>query len=458
MALAINQDNWRWCKKCSGLTYLYVLSPKYLATLRELAAVFKAQTYTSHISVAQLVAQPADPEPSLRCGFAVCPSGGVHDHSQSGDYSLRWDSSPGQNQWKWCKKCMALSWTGNGEGPCPAGNTHDTSGSANYVVTLGDDTQAGQHDWRWCSKCQGMHYIKNGEGKCIAGGNHDHSGSGNYTLSVDGIGVTGQQDKWRWCNKCQQLAYDGFSSCAGGGAHVNVGSGSYNITYNNPNAKGQDNWKWCTKCYTLSFDGSASKGSCPNGGVHDHGGSGNYVLAQSHFAESQDGWGWCSKCQMLWYTLNGPARCPHGTNEFHDSIGSGNYSISNTGLVLPILNASITATSPSTGAQTNVAGSPSSNTGNSGLITGAKVGIAVAAVLVGAIVIGAALLFRSRRRARSEKTPVRTQSEMAGPNQDGSVKKQPQNGFYGPKNPPIEMGTPSPLPVELEGSRTQHEM
>src|SRR5580692_5538488 len=105
--MASKQPDWCYCSKCSGLIFF---------------------------------------------GTAVCAAGGVHDHSQSGDYTLPF-SGQGQNQWKWCKKCQELSFTGNSEiGPCPAGSTHDTSASGDYTMTLNDSSAPGQGDWKFCDK------------------------------------------------------------------------------------------------------------------------------------------------------------------------------------------------------------------------------------------------------------------------------------------------------------------
>lgn len=85
---ASKQGDWRWCSKCAGMVYF---------------------------------------------GSAVCPAGGM----QSGDYSLLVGNGQGQDNWRWCKNCQSLSFTGNGEiGPCPYSGTHDTSGSADYTLTL----------------------------------------------------------------------------------------------------------------------------------------------------------------------------------------------------------------------------------------------------------------------------------------------------------------------------------
>ena len=91
------------------------------------------------------------------------------------------------------------------------------------------------------------------------------------------------QDNWRWCNKCQGLAYAGNPSlgpCPAGGMHDHSGSGDYMLKQNISGEPGQDNWRWCNKCQGLAFAGNPSPGACPAGGTHDHSGSGDYTLAQ----------------------------------------------------------------------------------------------------------------------------------------------------------------------------------
>ena len=277
------QRNWLWCNKCQGLTY---------------------------------------------AGNAICPAGAVHDHSQSGNYSLAWDGS-GQQEWRWCKKCQALSFTGRAgdNGACPAGGVHDTSASANYGLQLNSNAQ-GQQDWKWCCKCQGLTYSANSTlGACSVGGVHDHSGSGFYTLA---LGSSVGQDQWRWCSKCQGLAYDGYSVCAAGGAHSHAGSGDYSLALNDSSAPGQDKWMWCSKCYGLAFAGNPSPGPCPAKGNHDHSGSGNYTLLSGVGSDNgQNKWSWCNKCQLLAFAGNGNAPCPAGGD--HDYSGSGDYTLANFG-------------------------------------------------------------------------------------------------------------------------------
>ena len=157
-----------------------------------------------------------------------------------------------------------------------------------------------QENWRWCTKCQGLAFAGNPTpGNCPAGGTHEHTGSGNYSLlnDIGGLlasvpGLSGQ-DNWRWCTKCQGLAFAGNPTpgpCPAGGSHDHAGSADYTL-FKDLNevasiaisyfASGQDNWRWCTKCQGLAFAGNPTPGRCPAKGNHDHLGSGNYMLIQS---------------------------------------------------------------------------------------------------------------------------------------------------------------------------------
>jgi CubicO group peptidase (beta-lactamase class C family) len=144
-----------------------------------------------------------------------------------------------QNNWQWCKKCQALAFAGNANlGDCPAGALHDHTGSSNYCLPIGGTVPPGsQSNWRWCNKCQALSFGGSASaGKCSAGGMHDHTGSGDYILAIRGDGAVPQdsQDNWRWCKKCQVLAYVGSSSagaCGAGGLHDHEGSGNYILGY-----------------------------------------------------------------------------------------------------------------------------------------------------------------------------------------------------------------------------------
>ncbi|EXJ69616.1 uncharacterized protein A1O5_07652 [Cladophialophora psammophila CBS 110553] len=282
------QGHWRYCEKCSCLHY---------------------------------------------AGTARCPAGGVHNHSTSSNYSLlSGGGGAGQDDWRWCKKCQVLSYTGGGggsNGPCSAGGNHDTNGSGNYRLTHNDSSAPGQQNWRWCRKCFGLAYAGGSAGRCQSGGTHDHGGSGHYTLSIDGNPPNGGQDQWRWCSKCQLLAYDGYNACAGGGAHISNPSGLYSVTHNDPNAPGQQGWKWCNKCYVLCHSSpGAGRGVCPKRGTHDYSNSGNYTVLHNvpnPGNDYQSGWRWCSQCHALWYKQNNHARCPQAPNNNHTDQPSGQY-------------------------------------------------------------------------------------------------------------------------------------
>ncbi len=136
-----------------------------------------------------------------------------------------------QNNWRWCSKCQGLFFAGSNRGVCPAGGTHTLSGSGNYSLAINQVDGAGQHNWRWCKKCQGLFFAGNSSGACPQGGSHDQSGSGDYTLLSNTSGAAGQHN-WRWCKKCQGLFFAGNSSgvCPQGGSHDQSGSGDYVLT------------------------------------------------------------------------------------------------------------------------------------------------------------------------------------------------------------------------------------
>jgi hypothetical protein len=279
------QNYWRWCDKCQGLNY---------------------------------------------AGSAICPAGGVHDHSASFNYKLAINDPgfAGQHSWRWCRKCQGLGFLSGSPGPCPAGGTHDHGTSADYGLALNNPGAPGQNLWKWCNKCQGLAYGGGSTlGACPAGGVHDHSGSGDYTLAHDTAGSG--QDQWRWCSKCQGLAYDGYSVCAAGGAHDHSNSSDYSLAFNDASFPGQGLWKWCRKCYGLAYAGG-TPGPCQAGGTHDVSASADYsLLHDAGSANGQNQWRWCKKCQLLAFAGNAPGPCPAGGT--HDQSGSFDYTLANFG-------------------------------------------------------------------------------------------------------------------------------
>lgn len=142
-----------------------------------------------------------------------------------------------QTGWSWCTKCQGLFYSGNTQPTvCPAGGAHDGSGSGAYSVDMNADAGShahGQPDWAWCTKCQGLGYGPGfGSSACPAGGTHDGTGSGNYTLDFVGDDTPAtEQQGWSWCHRCQGLFYslNLAGPCPAGGTHDNTGSGAYAV-------------------------------------------------------------------------------------------------------------------------------------------------------------------------------------------------------------------------------------
>ncbi len=135
-----------------------------------------------------------------------------------------------QANWRWCQKCQGLYFAGNPGSICPAGGSHDQTGSGNYFLVQGAASYPGQANWRWCHKCQGLYFAGNPGSICPAGGSHDKAGSGNYSLIQQSPFGPGQHG-WRWCHKCQGLFFgdNPGSHCPAGGAHDAAGSGDYSL-------------------------------------------------------------------------------------------------------------------------------------------------------------------------------------------------------------------------------------
>ena len=143
----------------------------------------------------------------------ACPTGGAHDPSQSGSYSLdfslagsplaaraqvvaeemgpeaavaekqlliRLTGAAGEADWKWCRRCQGLFYAGNGldKTHCPGGKRHDPKGSGDYTLNSkpkrGAIRAAGQSGWRRCTQCQGLFFATGGTGVCPAAPHGPH--------------------------------------------------------------------------------------------------------------------------------------------------------------------------------------------------------------------------------------------------------------------------------------------
>ena len=120
----------------------------------------------------------------------VCPAGSEHDWTGSWEYALTLDVQFGpvgtQKGWRWCHKCDGLYYPEPLKlGVCPAGGIHDHTGSGDYWLTLGSVVpKNSEGHWRWCNKCMGL-YFAGGQtqGVCPAKGPHDSKGSKEYILA-----------------------------------------------------------------------------------------------------------------------------------------------------------------------------------------------------------------------------------------------------------------------------------
>lgn len=147
---------------------------------------------------------------------------------------------PWQSDWRWCHRCQGLFYSGgqSSNGSCPSGGQHQKTVSGNYTLAHNQaETAARQSDWRWCHKCQGLFFAgrQSSNGSCPSGGQHEKTGSGNYALVHNQPAAPDHQADWRWCGKCQGLFFAAgqpvHGRCPAGGAHENVGSGNYALKH-----------------------------------------------------------------------------------------------------------------------------------------------------------------------------------------------------------------------------------
>jgi hypothetical protein len=97
-------------------------------------------------------------------------------------------TDPGQAGWRWCLKCQGLFFGLNqAQSVCPAGGTHDGSQSGNYSLRTNQTVIAADAQWRWCQKCQGNYHSgpsNSVAGTCPAGAAHDGSQSAIYAMHL----------------------------------------------------------------------------------------------------------------------------------------------------------------------------------------------------------------------------------------------------------------------------------
>ena len=152
------QNNWRWCHRCQGLSY------------------------AGH-------------------GYGwPCPSGGKHNPGGSWDYILTYDEPPagGQNNWRWGSQCQGLVFAGHPHPwPCPGGGEHNLTVSFDYILRHDEPPAGRQNNWRWCSQCQGLVFAGNANPKpCPGGGEHNLTVSFDYILKNDPSNIAPYPPQW----------------------------------------------------------------------------------------------------------------------------------------------------------------------------------------------------------------------------------------------------------------------
>ena len=130
----------------------------------------------------------------------------------------------GQSNWKICNKCRSLVLATSLPGYCHYGGQHvvdkDPKNESIWVYSLALNIPdfPGENNWRYCKKCKG---ISSDGGVCPGGGKHDRTGTGIYTIATgDPLPLTGDDPNWRRCNKCQGLVHTvQAGKCIAGGDH-----------------------------------------------------------------------------------------------------------------------------------------------------------------------------------------------------------------------------------------------
>src|SRR5580693_7897800 len=76
------------------------------------------------------------------------------------------------------------------------------------ALTESAQAEGAQTNWAWCRKCQGFFYgPQQSASSCPAGGTHNGSGSYNYVIVYDYPSTSGVQPNWAWCSKCRGMFY-----------------------------------------------------------------------------------------------------------------------------------------------------------------------------------------------------------------------------------------------------------
>ncbi|KAK5215266.1 hypothetical protein LTR72_011663 [Exophiala xenobiotica] len=306
--------------------------------------------------------------PTISC---PCPGGGNHDHTGSGAYRVGFSSLgfPGQDKWKYCHICKALSYAGNATvGRCAGGGTHDYTGSGEYKLCGANDSFNTTFVGHETGHCLGLSHSWSANPDAEYGDPYDIMSAMRVADFANkfppgreaGPGLNAPTlDKLGWLDESRVVSINAGAPAASLSltalnhpensgtlmARVTSPNHIYTVELRQPSGwdvgigqsvvlihelrscytTGQKDWRWCRKCQALAWNGQAQ---CPAGALHNYAGSMNYnVVGNTPSFAGQNNWKWCHKCSLLSYAANpeGPGPCPAGG--VHDQTNSKNYTL-----------------------------------------------------------------------------------------------------------------------------------
>lgn len=299
------EGGWRWCNRCQ---MLWSGEPGSLCFAGgehdgNGSAPYTVPIIAAHLQQWWLWCERCQ---GLTSFGGVCVGGVPHETRDffRVAYAIGGGASGTQNGWRRCSKCGCLTF-GGAPGSCYAGGTHEFSpefgAELDYNLPIDVEPPDAQPGWRWCNKCMVLSYAQFKIADCPAGGVHDHTGSGKYSVWPDSD--ADGQPGWRLCAKCRTAVYGVVSDgvCRDGGAHDTSTSAPYqfdeggNIVFSGPS------FNRCHRCQALASGGPSFDGVCFDGAPHDYTEGSWYKVhtAEQPPSHGQPGWRMCTVCKQL---------------------------------------------------------------------------------------------------------------------------------------------------------------
>jgi hypothetical protein len=203
----------------------------------------------------------------------VCQRGGSHepDPAVPEVFSLELgaqEDPQNQSNWRQCRTCLALYWApdGHDSGLCPASGHHVATDDVFRVPHPSIEPYAlGQPDWRFCDKCNALFWNGDGaSGICARDGGPHRAAGFNFQVPFTTAEGPHPGQSWRYCIKCASLFFEGGHGVCpkDRGAHQAAGW-YFSPSRDRPaSLEWQASWCHCGKCGTLYFDGYPDKGRC----------------------------------------------------------------------------------------------------------------------------------------------------------------------------------------------------